>query len=127
MATPVHERDVAKREPAKLAKQLQIYTTQKVINKEFSKKKYRTAIGQELIRLSIETYVLISKSYYVTSKARAYELQGEALACVYAMSAQLETANIMYQTPIDNVEYLTGLILDLQESIETWMKNFKNQ
>ena len=125
MSTPVHERDFAKQESIKLAKHLEQYTIQKVVNKTFSKKKYRVPLGNEIINLCIQCYILLVKSFHIADKEKNLAMKEEALAITYAMSGQLDIANLMYETPIDNIEHWSGLILDLQESIERWMKDIK--
>lgn len=124
MSTPVHKRHPARLDSLKFAKQLELHTIKKVLNKSFSKKKYRVPVGREIIRLSINCFTLLEKSEKYEDLGdydKSLELKKEALSNLLSMSAQLDVANTIYDTPIDGIEYWSGLIVDLKESIDRWI------
>lgn len=123
MSTLVENQTVAKLNPAKLAKALEIYTIKKIVNKEFSKKKYRNYIGKEIISLTIESTSYVLKASNINSTDLKISYIQQSLSTLKTMSTQLDIANSMYETPIQNLEYWAEMIVDLEDSLKLWLDN----
>ena len=123
MSTPVHRRHPAKMDALKLAKQLEIYTIKKSYNdKYFSKKKYRRSLTGEIIKQTKDCYNFLVKAFYCEDKDTATQYLNEAVLCLQVLSAQLDTANTLYETPIPNIDFWAEQIVGVKEGIERWMK-----
>jgi len=121
MSTPLHKRRPAKLEALKAAKELEIYTIKKLSNEEhFKKKKYRKVLAPTILEETKNCYTLLVKADACKDKAKAILLANEAMLCVEAVLAQLDTANVLYETPIPNIEYWAGKLVDLKGEIERW-------
>jgi len=123
MSTPLHDRRPAKLEMLKTAKELEIYTIKKISNEEhFKKKKYRKMLIPVIVEETINCYTLLVKADATKSREEAILLTDDALLCLEAVLAQLDAANVLYETPIPNLEYWAGKLVSLKEEIVRWQR-----
>ena len=126
MSVPTHKRNIAKREALKQAKMLEQYTIKKVCSyKNFWKKRYRSFLSDTLVNSSISCYNNLIKAFETPEKALEYLHQAYVDAEI--LNQQLDTANSLYESQLQGVEYWSELIVELQKQINLWVSNIKQK